>query len=125
MVDFPSLEPAALIGLSCVFRDPGWLERENLERVKGIEPSSSAWEAAALPLSYTRRRPASYPFRPAASSRNRRADARSRPARGAEPGADGGALLGLHPGDVARRHGLAAPRMQIDRMGGAGESEDE
>jgi hypothetical protein len=26
----------------------------NLERVKGIEPSSSAWEAAALPLSYTR-----------------------------------------------------------------------
>tara|TARA_A100001391_G_scaffold83275_1_gene54474 strand:- start:17539 stop:17691 length:153 start_codon:yes stop_codon:yes gene_type:complete len=25
-----------------------------LERVKGIEPSSSAWEAAALPLSYTR-----------------------------------------------------------------------
>ena len=27
---------------------------EKLERVKGIEPSSSAWEAAALPLSYTR-----------------------------------------------------------------------
>ena len=26
----------------------------SLERVKGIEPSSSAWEAAALPLSYTR-----------------------------------------------------------------------
>ncbi len=26
-----------------------------MERVKGIEPSSSAWEAAALPLSYTRR----------------------------------------------------------------------
>jgi hypothetical protein len=26
----------------------------NLERVKGIEPSLSAWEAAALPLSYTR-----------------------------------------------------------------------
>ena len=25
-----------------------------LERVKGIEPSSSAWKAAALPLSYTR-----------------------------------------------------------------------
>ena len=25
-----------------------------MERVKGIEPSSSAWEAAALPLSYTR-----------------------------------------------------------------------
>ena len=25
-----------------------------MERVKGIEPSYSAWEAAALPLSYTR-----------------------------------------------------------------------
>lgn len=25
-----------------------------MERVKGIEPSLSAWEAAALPLSYTR-----------------------------------------------------------------------
>jgi hypothetical protein len=31
-----------------------------LERVNGIEPSSSAWKAVALPLSYTRnyRRPA-------------------------------------------------------------------
>ncbi len=27
-----------------------------LERVRGIEPPSSAWEAAALPLSYTRAR---------------------------------------------------------------------
>jgi hypothetical protein len=27
---------------------------KTLERVKGIEPSSSAWEAVALPLSYTR-----------------------------------------------------------------------
>jgi hypothetical protein len=27
-----------------------------LERVKGIEPSYSAWKAAALPLSYTRAR---------------------------------------------------------------------
>src|SRR5665213_1404958 len=27
-----------------------------LERVKGIEPSSSAWKAVALPLSYTRLR---------------------------------------------------------------------
>lgn len=25
-----------------------------MERVKGIEPSSEAWEAPALPLSYTR-----------------------------------------------------------------------
>src|SRR5215467_13967992 len=30
---------------------PGGLR---LERVKGIEPSSSAWKAVALPLSYTR-----------------------------------------------------------------------
>ena len=28
--------------------------RQELERVKGIEPSSSAWKAVALPLSYTR-----------------------------------------------------------------------
>jgi hypothetical protein len=27
---------------------------KKLERVKGIEPSSSAWKAVALPLSYTR-----------------------------------------------------------------------
>src|SRR5262249_19939979 len=29
-------------------------EQRRLERVKGIEPSSSAWKAVALPLSYTR-----------------------------------------------------------------------
>ena len=33
---------------------PGCFGKAALERVKGIEPSSSAWEAAALPLSYTR-----------------------------------------------------------------------
>ena len=27
-----------------------------MERVKGIEPSYAAWEAAVLPLNYTRRR---------------------------------------------------------------------
>ena len=27
---------------------------ESLERVKGIEPSYAAWEAAVLPLNYTR-----------------------------------------------------------------------
>ena len=27
---------------------------DRMERVKGIEPSYSAWKAAALPLSYTR-----------------------------------------------------------------------
>src|SRR5262249_23835186 len=31
-------------------------QRRLLERVKGIEPSSSAWKAVALPLSYTRTR---------------------------------------------------------------------
>ena len=30
------------------------LRRREMERVKGIEPSYSAWKAAALPLSYTR-----------------------------------------------------------------------
>jgi hypothetical protein len=29
---------------------------KGLERVNGIEPSSSAWKAVALPLSYTRER---------------------------------------------------------------------
>jgi hypothetical protein len=32
------------------------LLRRKMERVKGIEPSYSAWKAAALPLSYTRSR---------------------------------------------------------------------
>jgi hypothetical protein len=35
---------------------------EDLERVKGIEPSYSAWEAAALPLSYTRLEPNRLPI---------------------------------------------------------------
>jgi hypothetical protein len=39
-----------------------------LERVKGIEPSYSAWKAAALPLSYTRARPINYHVAPAAST---------------------------------------------------------
>ena len=38
-----SIRPEPAVGLS-----------EALERVKGIEPSYSAWKAAALPLSYTR-----------------------------------------------------------------------
>ena len=32
----------------------GLRHRVQMERVKGIEPSYSAWKAAALPLSYTR-----------------------------------------------------------------------
>jgi hypothetical protein len=39
-----------------------------LERVKGIEPSYSAWKAAALPLSYTRARPINYHGRKVAST---------------------------------------------------------
>ena len=42
------LPPSRFKSLSC---RPGVAQ---LERVKGIEPSSSAWKAAALPLSYTR-----------------------------------------------------------------------
>ncbi len=43
-----------------------------LERVKGIEPSYSAWKAAALPLSYTRARPLNYHATEAASTAMRR-----------------------------------------------------
>src|SRR5690606_8493846 len=42
-----------------------------LERVKGIEPSSSAWKAVALPLSYTRER-FLHPCSPAGSLDSRR-----------------------------------------------------
>jgi hypothetical protein len=44
-------EPSA--GVSSEFRSRLW-PWILLERVKGIEPSYSAWKAAALPLSYTR-----------------------------------------------------------------------
>jgi hypothetical protein len=44
-----------------------------LERVKGIEPSYSAWKAAALPLSYTRARPINYHATEAASTAMHRA----------------------------------------------------
>ena len=47
----PSL--ATLAGRA--FRNGGLeKERDGLERVKGIEPSYAAWEAAVLPLNYTR-----------------------------------------------------------------------
>jgi hypothetical protein len=39
-----------------------------LERVKGIEPSYSAWKAAALPLSYTRAQAMNYHAGQAAST---------------------------------------------------------
>ena len=44
---------------------------KTLERVKGIEPSYSAWKAAALPLSYTRA---------SGDALSRRADRLNRPA---------------------------------------------
>ncbi len=34
-----------------------------VERVRGIEPPLSAWEADVLPLNYTRERPSLYPIR--------------------------------------------------------------
>jgi hypothetical protein len=39
-----------------------------MERVKGIEPSYSAWKAAALPLSYTRAQAINYHAMEAAST---------------------------------------------------------
>ena len=49
-------EPSARVRFRPLFPNKKAPERElfYLERVKGIEPSYSAWEAAALPLSYTR-----------------------------------------------------------------------
>ncbi len=46
-----------MLGLTlCMTREKPKFHSENAqsERVKGIEPSYSAWKAAALPLSYTR-----------------------------------------------------------------------
>jgi hypothetical protein len=38
----------------CSANRVGSRDGQTVERVKGIEPSSSAWKAVALPLSYTR-----------------------------------------------------------------------
>jgi hypothetical protein len=46
-------ESAGLVGMEI---DESKKRLKTLERVKGIEPSYSAWKAAALPLSYTRAR---------------------------------------------------------------------
>ena len=43
-----------------------------MERVKGIEPSYSAWKAAALPLSYTRAQAMNYHVADVASTAMRR-----------------------------------------------------
>jgi hypothetical protein len=47
----PKLGPASPLGFR---RGVSAAAPRRLERVKGIEPSSSAWKAVALPLSYTR-----------------------------------------------------------------------
>jgi hypothetical protein len=47
-----SLVSFCLLSFLSVLSHPSAVVR--LERVKGIEPSSSAWKAVALPLSYTR-----------------------------------------------------------------------
>ena len=39
---------------SGILRKSGFTSTGHLERVKGIEPSYAAWEAAVLPLNYTR-----------------------------------------------------------------------
>ena len=46
-------EPAGFVGMEI---NKSEKSLKTLERVKGIEPSYSAWKAAALPLSYTRAR---------------------------------------------------------------------
>ncbi len=40
--------------LTAAYRTQRVTMEEKLERVKGIEPSYAAWEAAVLPLNYTR-----------------------------------------------------------------------
>ena len=52
---------------------------KTLERVKGIEPSYSAWKAAALPLSYTRARPINYHAERAASTSHQSGKPLNRP----------------------------------------------
>ena len=48
--------------------DPLAKSMKRLERVKGIEPSYSAWKAAALPLSYTRAQAMNYHAKDVAST---------------------------------------------------------
>jgi hypothetical protein len=53
--DPPSLRSgAAAFAARLACRAEAPVRARRLERVKGIEPSSSAWKAVALPLSYTR-----------------------------------------------------------------------
>ena len=63
-------ESAGLVGMEI---NESKKSLKTLERVKGIEPSYSAWKAAALPLSYTRARPIHYHATEAASTAMHRA----------------------------------------------------
>jgi hypothetical protein len=54
-----SVKPASVVGADAAVgqaRTSGTrkVHRRTMERVKGIEPSYAAWEAAVLPLNYTR-----------------------------------------------------------------------
>jgi hypothetical protein len=75
-----------------------------LERVKGIEPSSSAWKAVALPLSYTRARDRHRPVRRAAWSHEMPPE--TRPCNGS-PISRG---AGRHPEERANAAALGADR---------------
>src|SRR3954447_9901017 len=56
-IDDPGSNVAADAGAALAAHENGFrILLRALERVKGIEPSYSAWKAAALPLSYTRER---------------------------------------------------------------------
>src|SRR5688572_30416207 len=65
-----------------------------MERVKGIEPSYSAWKAAALPLSYTRAQAINYHAMPIASTAMERSRRLHRPYRSSIVPAD---LAGKQP----------------------------
>ena len=49
-----------------------WPELENKQRVRGIEPPCAAWEAAVLPLNYTREEIFDFRFAIADCNRNKR-----------------------------------------------------
>jgi hypothetical protein len=52
----PNVTPSVFFGERTALGLPRKILILKAERVKGIEPSSSAWKAVALPLSYTRAR---------------------------------------------------------------------
>jgi hypothetical protein len=57
--DDSGIDSAGIISKGATDGHLGWLPSQikdlaTMERVKGIEPSYEAWEAAVLPLNYTR-----------------------------------------------------------------------